>query len=72
MYGHNVISIPFTITAVSINFESSSYRISEGERKVVLILMLSNLSSTGIDIKVSTNDVNATGMCSLVELLLSL
>ena len=64
---------PFnSITAVSINFESSSYRISEGEQKAMLMLMLSNPSSPSINIKVSTNDVNATGTCSLVELLLLL
>ena len=53
-----------SITAVSVDFIRSSYSISE-ERNLVLMLMLSNPSSTGITLKVDTKDLTATGMCSL-------
>ena len=53
-----------SIAAVSVEFKSSSYSISE-ERNLVLMLTLSNPSSTNITLKVDTKALTATGMCSL-------
>ena len=63
-----MILVQFISTAViDVEFKSSSYSINE-QNKLVFMLALSNPSSTAITLKVNTNDVTATGMCSLVVL----
>ena len=62
-YCMKFISI-ISIAAVIVKFISSSYSISE-ERNSVLMLILSNRSSTDITLKINLSDITATGMCSL-------
>ena len=62
-YCMKLISV-ISIAAVSVEFISSSYSISE-ERNLVLMLMLSNPSSTDITLKVDSKDLSAAGMSSL-------
>ena len=58
------------ITAVSIQFKKDLYRINEKNKRLNVMLNLSNPSSTNIKLKVNTNDVTATGKSSPVMLLL--
>ena len=57
--------ILFTITAVSVEFKRSSYSVDEAST-AMLMLMLSNESSTDISFTVSSNDITATGMCTVL------
>ena len=59
--------ILFTTIAVNVKFKSSSYSVDE-VATAVLMLMLSDKSSTDINLQVNNNDITATGMCSLLVL----
>ena len=63
------LTVLFDTVAVNINFEESSYSVTERRnRPVQPVLILSNPSSTSITVTIVNIDVNATGMYSLVIL----
>ena len=55
----------FTITAVSVKFKRSSYSVGEAST-AMLMLMLSDRSSTEINFQVNNNNDTAAGMCILL------
>ena len=52
----------FTIIVLSVEFKRSSYSVDEAST-AMLMLMLSDKSSTDIILKVNNNDITATGVC---------
>ena len=62
----------YTIIDATVSFEQQTYTVEEAEEMVILTLVLSNPSSTDINIEVLSIDGSATGKqltisCTIIE-----